>query len=218
MHAHFDRAQSTLYKFIDKIIHDCVLDAPTAPKHDFLTTLLEDPLARADLALTCDLLVLLVAGCDNMQNTMAWSLHELACHPTWLEHMHEEATAQLPGGQRLRLEDMHVCMPHHPPHACMLTNRPTLQRFPVHLAVFHEMLHLWLGVPKNARLTLHDNTLPALPALGYPAVPVHKGDYLLWNDWSMMHDLAVSPHSCRTPPLPLADAHAAGLGQDSADV
>ena len=82
------------------------------------------------------------------------------------------------------------------------TDCPALQRLPVHVTIFHEMLCLWPGMPKNACLALHDNMLPVLPTLGYPAIPMHKGNYLLWNDWSMMHDPAVSTHSCPVPPSP----------------
>ena len=76
--------------------------------------------------------------------------------------MCEEAATQLPGGQHLCLEDMHICTLHRPLHACTLTDRPAPQCFPVHLAVFHEMLRLWPGVPKNVCLVLHDNMLPTL--------------------------------------------------------
>ena len=139
---------------------------------------------------------------------MVWSLHELTHHPVWLELTHhpawlecmrEEVAAQLPGGQCLHLKDMHICTPHRPPHACMLTDHPAPQCFPVHLTIFHETLRLWLGVPKNVHLVLHNNMLPTL---SYPAIPMHKGNYLLWNDWSMMCNPAISPHSCPAPPPP----------------
>ena len=140
------------------------------PKHDFLAVLLEDPLAHADPTLMCNfLVVLLVSSRDNMQNPMGWSLHKLVRHSAWLECMREEAATQFPNGQRLHLKDMHVCMLYCPSHACTLTDHPAPQCFPMHLTIFHEMLCLWPGVPKNAHLTLHDDMLPML---SYPTIPI----------------------------------------------
>lgn len=66
-----------------------------------------------------------------------------------------------------------------------------MQNYPIHLAVFHETLRLWPGVPKNARLALSDDVLPAIPEHGYGPVPILKGDYVLWSDFAMMRNVKV---------------------------
>lgn len=73
------------------------------------------------------------------------------------------------------------------------------QRYHVHLAVFYETVRLWPGLPKNARVALCDDILPAIPELGLPEVKVDKGDYVFWSDYVMMRDETVSPSSecCR---------------------
>ncbi|TBU46500.1 cytochrome P450 [Dichomitus squalens] len=61
-------------------------------------------------------------------------------------------------------------------------------RYHVHLAVFYETVRLWPGLPKNARLALQDDILPALPEHNLPAVKVEKGDYVFWSDYHMMRN------------------------------
>jgi len=65
-----------------------------------------------------------------------------------------------------------------------------LSRYHVHLAVFYETVRLWPGLPKNARLALSDDILPAIPEHNLPAVKIDKGDYVFWSDYIMMRDEA----------------------------
>ena len=60
-----------------------------------------------------------------------------------------------------------------------------MQAYSIHMAVLYETLHLWPGVPKNARRTLEDDVLPPIPEHGLPAVKIQRGDYVLWADWSV---------------------------------
>ena len=68
---------------------------------------------------------------------------------------------------------------------------PGSQSYPVHLAVFYETVRLWPGLPKNARLALCDDVLPALPQYDLPAVKVEKGEYIFWSDYHMMRSAEV---------------------------
>ena len=56
------------------------------------------------------------------------------------------------------------------------------------MAVFYETVRLWPGLPKNARLAVNDDVLPAIPEHDLPAVKVNKGDYVLWSDFVMMRN------------------------------
>ena len=47
------------------------------------------------------------------------------------------------------------------------------------------------GLPKNARLALADDVLPALPDLNLPAVKIEKGEYVFWSDYHMMRSMDV---------------------------
>lgn len=62
------------------------------------------------------------------------------------------------------------------------------QDYPIHLSVFHETLRLWPGVPKNARVAMKDDVIPALPGGEHGPIIVHKGDYVLWSDYAMMRN------------------------------
>ena len=76
--------------------------------------------------------------------------------------------------------------------------RGSSQNYPVHLAVFYETLRLWPGIPKNARLALRDDVLPAIPDKKLPEVHVHQRDFLLWSDMTMMRSEDVRrTHSIR---------------------
>lgn len=66
------------------------------------------------------------------------------------------------------------------------------QKYHVHLAVFYETVRMWPGVPKNARLALQDDVLPAIPEHNLPSVKVSKGDYIFWSDYNMMRNTKVS--------------------------
>ena len=52
-------------------------------------------------------------------------------------------------------------------------------------------MRLWPGLPKNARLALCDDVLPAIPEHDLPAVKVEKGDYIFWSDYHMMRSKEV---------------------------
>ncbi|KZT02794.1 cytochrome P450 [Laetiporus sulphureus 93-53] len=169
----FDRARSTVRNYIAKIVRDrqstameVNLDTPA----DFLGQLLRKP--DNDLMRMRDILVtLLFAGRDNIQNALGWSLHELLKVPCWVGRMREEALRNAPEGSPILYSD--------------------LSRYHVHLAVFYETVRLWPGLPKNARVALCDDILPAIPEHSLPEVKIGKGDHVFWSDYIIMRDMAI---------------------------
>ncbi|THH11754.1 hypothetical protein EW146_g7937 [Bondarzewia mesenterica] len=166
----FKRARSE----IRAIVHDIVIDRQTRHRlgdspSDYLDELLKNP-DYSDPTLIRDTLVtLLFAGRDNTQNTLAWSMHALLTHEIWIERMRDEAMSLV--------NDFQTGLPL--PYA-------ELSAYHIHLAVFYETVRLWPGLPKNGRQALFDDVLPALPHLNFPAVKVHKGDYIFWSDYYIM--------------------------------
>ncbi|KAI0759034.1 cytochrome P450 [Fomes fomentarius] len=138
---------------------------------DFLSVLLQD-LTFDDPILIRDILVtLLFAGCDNTQNALAWGLYALIEAPQWIDCLREEVKKNGKGGSEVDYQEL------------------AIQTYPVHLAVFYETVRLWPGLPKNARLALCDDVLPALPKHNLPSVKVEKGEYVFWSDYYMMRGI-----------------------------
>ncbi|VDB98242.1 unnamed protein product [Peniophora sp. CBMAI 1063] len=171
----FNRARSYIRNIVLHMIEARraeIRDVPAGERHaDFLTALLEDPTFDDPILIRDTLVTLLFAGRDNTQNVLAWGLHALMGAPQWMDRMREEVTRNGSGNHELQYAD--------------------LSRYPVHLAVFYETVRLWPGLPKNARLALCDDVLPALPEHGIAAVKIEKGDYIFWSDHNMMRDEAV---------------------------
>ncbi|KAH9915853.1 cytochrome P450 [Fomitopsis serialis] len=168
---HFRASRQECYGVIDRIVkqrqEEFARDG--ADKHqDFLGALLREKTAQDPITLRDTLVTLLFAGRDNVQNVLAWSLHELSCFPGWLDQMRNESHSVQRDTSPVRYEE--------------------LQNYPVHLAVFYETLRLWPGVPKNARIALKDDVIPALPDGGHGPIVVDKGDYILWSDYAMMRN------------------------------
>ncbi|EGO28594.1 putative monooxygenase [Serpula lacrymans var. lacrymans S7.9] len=165
----FNLVRSELYDIVNNIIQDRKMSCED--KGDFLSTLLSDSsLGAKDPDFLRDTLVtLLFASRDNTQNVLGWSLYEMSRKPEWFDKMREEALA---------LKDLDG----------EVTRYGELSKYHIHLAVFYETLRLWPGVPKNARLALRDDVLPAIPEYGYGPVRISKGDYILWSDFSMMRN------------------------------
>ncbi|KAJ8088597.1 hypothetical protein PM082_013840 [Marasmius tenuissimus] len=138
----------------------------TTEATDFLSNLLNnsenlDPLFVRNIMVT-----LLFGGRDNTQNSIAWSLYELMRHPEWVDKMRKEAEEVGASGR--------------PP------SFSTLSSYPIHLAVFHETVRLWPGLPKNARFALDNDVLPGIPEESLPEVRIDKGTYVLWSDEIIM--------------------------------
>ncbi|KAL1757862.1 cytochrome P450 [Schizophyllum commune] len=137
---------------------------------DYLSQIINDPEYDNAELLRNTLVVLLFASGDNTRNSLTWSMHALLQHPEWMEKMREEAVRNGQLSADLMIEYAH------------------LNRFPIAMAVFYETVRLWPGLPKNARLAVNDDVLPAIPEHDLPAVKVNKGDYVLWSDFVMMRN------------------------------
>ena len=83
----------------------------------------------------------------------------------------------------------------------------------MHLAVFYETVRLWPGLPKNGRMALCDDVLPALPEHGLPAVKIEKGDIIFWSDYHMMRSEAVGRFCVAVARLMYPSAGVGSLGQ-----
>ncbi|TRM61022.1 cytochrome P450 [Schizophyllum amplum] len=125
---------------------------------------------------------------DNTRNSLAWAMHALLQHPDWMEKMREEALAN--GHFR----------------------GPDDRRFPIHMAVFYEVVRLWPGLPKK-RGWLSTMMCCPNPGHGLAAVKVNKGDYVLWSDYVMMRNPKVS--SLRPTTTFLLTGFYAGWGPDA---
>ncbi|TBU46495.1 cytochrome P450 [Dichomitus squalens] len=173
----FSRARSYIRGLVDQIVrarqaHATEKSKETAPIHaDFLSVLLEDPAFNDPILIRDIMVTMLFAGRDNTQNVLAWALYSIMAAPEWIDRLREEATAN-----------------RHPTHE---VDYSEVSRYHVHLAVFFETVRLWPGLPKNARLALQDDVLPALPEYGLPAVKIEKGDYVFWSDYHMMRSSEV---------------------------
>ena len=161
--------------------------ATTQGRTDFLSVLLREP-AFDDPILMRDIMVtMLFAGRDNTQNVLAWALHSLMAAPQWIERLREEAVENRDPTHEVAYSDVAVSQDS-PPSLCIVCSHPIKQRYHVHVAVFFETVRLWPGLPKNARLALQDDILPALPEHNLPAVKIEKGDYVFWSDYHMMRN------------------------------
>ncbi|OSD02319.1 cytochrome P450 [Trametes coccinea BRFM310] len=165
----FKQARAYVRNLVASIVHKRKAEISEGEKghvNDWLSELLvriDDPAAIEDL-----LVVLLFAGADNTQNSFAWSLYSLMAAPQWLERLRAEAIKNKRTDGEVKYED--------------------LSRYHVHLAVFYETIRLWPGLPKNGRLAVHEDVLPALPEHGLPATKIEKGDFVFWSDYHMMRN------------------------------
>ncbi|KAK0184460.1 cytochrome P450 [Armillaria mellea] len=164
----FHKAKSDLLAVIEALIAERLSLAANRETNnqDYLDTLLQDRSDAEMPAIRDTLMTLLLAGRDSTHNTLSWALYELLRVPHWIRRLREESSSNLASGQLLSYD--------------------LLSNFPNHLAVFYEMLRLWPGLPKNARLATEDDILPPIPAANLPAVKIAKGDFVLWSDYDMM--------------------------------
>ncbi|KAI0677746.1 cytochrome P450 [Trametes maxima] len=173
----FLRARSYVRNLVENIISTREAQASqkvkeTSDQHaDWLSAMLKDPTFNDPALIRDTLVALLFAGRDNTQNAFAWSLYSLMGSREWIDRMRAEAKANRKPGREMEYGD--------------------LSRYHVHLAVFYETVRLWPGVPKNGRLALCDDVLPAIPEHNLPEVKVEKGDFLFWSDYHMMRNEAV---------------------------
>ncbi|KAH7903521.1 cytochrome P450 [Hygrophoropsis aurantiaca] len=162
----FNDAHKRIYGLIEQLIQNRRKDLSNSDSEgDFLSTLLCDSGVAASVLTRDTLVTLLFAGRDTTQNAIVWSLFELSRATEWIDKMRVEASAY----QGIIPYDK-------------------MADYPIHLAVFHETLRLWPGVPKNARLALRDDILPGIPDCGGKTIPISKGDYVLWSDYAMMRN------------------------------
>ncbi|KAI0744628.1 cytochrome P450 [Earliella scabrosa] len=168
-------------RYIRDIVSDMVRQRKETESHakggasdhhdDFLSMLLKDPTFDDPVLIRDILVTVLFAGRDNTQNALAWGLHALMKEPKWIDRLREEAKVNRKPDREMDYQE--------------------LASYPVHLAVFYETVRLWPGLPKNARLALCDDVLPALPQYDLPAVKVEKGEYIFWSDYHMMRSAEV---------------------------
>ncbi|KAJ8482009.1 hypothetical protein ONZ51_g5633 [Trametes cubensis] len=170
----FNRARAHVQNLVDDIIQTRKIQLTEHPDdftHDWLSRLLKDA-AFDDSTLLRDILVVFMfAGSDNTRNAFAWSLYSLANSPVWLTRMREEAAKNQRDGGTVAYGDLRL--------------------FPVHQAVFFETIRMWPGIPKNGRIALCDDVLPALPVQGLPALEIKKNDFIFWSDYHTMRDETV---------------------------
>ncbi|KAL6304066.1 cytochrome P450 [Sparassis latifolia] len=165
----FTSARAELFKIVEEIVQQRKSAGRDQDEnYDFLSTLLRDGQVQDPALLRGTLITLLFAAKDNTQNSLSWSLYELSRSPVWLEKLRQEAFCNGDPTQIVQYRN--------------------LANYPNHLAVFYETIRLWPGVPKNTRVALQDDVLPAIPAEGYGPVRVARGEYLLWSDYSMMRN------------------------------
>ncbi|KAJ7575285.1 cytochrome P450, partial [Mycena floridula] len=167
----FKQSRDIIWGIVDNIIQSRVMqfheeDFPD----DYLSALLRDSDFNGDTLLIRDTVAtLLFAGHDNTQNVLVWAMHALLKHPDWMEKMRREAQILCK-----TVEDE--------------VTFESLPNYHIHLAVFYEVVRLWPGLPKNARLALQDDILPAIPEHNLPALPIYKGDFVCWSDRYMMRN------------------------------
>ena len=77
---------------------------------DFLSALLEGPTYNDPILIRDTLVVLLFAGRDNTQNSLAWSLHALMNSPHWIDRMRAEAKLHASHNEELLYSDLQVCV------------------------------------------------------------------------------------------------------------
>lgn len=155
---------------------------------DFLTLTLNQH-DHGDMSLLRDELVTLVfAGRDNTQNVLAWAMYGLlTTDPIWMEKLREESVS-LGAGQCPAYEDINVSLTF--PEVQIIDWE---KKYHIHNAVLTETLRLWPGLPKNARLAISPDELPAIPERGFTSpVKINKGDYVFWSDYIIMRDPKVS--------------------------
>ncbi|GBE79002.1 predicted protein [Sparassis crispa] len=163
----FTSARTEFFNIIEEIVQERKSSGKNLEDNgDFLSALLRDGQVQDPALLRDTLVTLLFAAKDNTQNSLAWSLYELSRSPVWLKKLRQEALSNGAPTQGVQYSN--------------------LGGYPIHLAVFYETLRLWPGVPKNSRVALKDDVLPAIPEEGYGPVRVSRGEYLLWSDYSTM--------------------------------
>ncbi|KAI0363189.1 cytochrome P450 [Pilatotrama ljubarskyi] len=170
----FNRARAHVRGLVDSLIKTRraqLADRTDPVTNDWLSKLLEDKNFDDPIFLRDILVVLLFAGVDNTQNSFAWSLYSLTQAPYWVGRMRDEALKNRKAGHEVQYEDLTI--------------------YHIHLAVFYETIRLWPGIPKNGRVALCDDVLPAVPTQGLPEVHLKKGDFILWSDYNIMRDEAV---------------------------
>ncbi|KAI0677744.1 cytochrome P450 [Trametes maxima] len=170
----FNGARTHVQSLVDTIIHTRrvqLAEKPDEFTNDWLSKLLQDATFDDPVLLRDILVVLLFAGADNTQNAFAWSLYCLTNAPEWAEKMRIEAVENRKAEEGVLYGDLGL--------------------YHVHLAVFYETIRLWPGIPKNGRVALCDDILPALPTQGLPSVEIQKDDFIFWSDHHVMRDESV---------------------------
>ncbi|KAI0650932.1 cytochrome P450 [Trametes meyenii] len=170
----FNRARTHVQSLVDTIIRTRrtqLSEKPDEFSSDWLSKLLRDATFDDPVLLRDILVVLLFAGADNTQNAFAWSLYCLTSASGWAQKMRLEAMKNQNAEEGVRYGDLGL--------------------YHVHLAVFYETIRLWPGIPKNGRVALFDDVLPAIPAQGLPSVEIQKDDFIFWSDYHVMRDETV---------------------------
>ncbi|GJJ10847.1 hypothetical protein Clacol_005075 [Clathrus columnatus] len=177
-------------KYLRDIVHRLVSDRYSAGKEygDYLDVLLSEERNHNPKEIEDMLMVSLLAGRESTLGTFVWATYELCRDPKWISLLRKEI-------ETIGMESDVIPF-------------KEAEKYHVHRAVLFETLRLWPGLPKNARMAMDDDVLPAIDASNLPAVKISRRDFVLWSDYSTMRNTDVwGPDAEEFNPKRHLDAH-----------
>ncbi|GJJ10741.1 hypothetical protein Clacol_004968 [Clathrus columnatus] len=165
----FSTARNHLRDIINQIISERV--SSKKEYGDYLDALLSEEKKHDIQEIRDMLMVLFLAGRDSTLGTFIWGMYELCRNPEWISLLRKEIEMVGTGDNVILFKEV--------------------EKYHLHRAVLFETLRLWPGLPKNARVAMEDDVLPAIDASNLPTVNISKGDFVLWSDYSLMRSSEV---------------------------